>query len=189
MAFIGTGVEYALHCLLWITLPQDQRPSSRDLAELQGISPSFLSKIFQKLEKAGIVEATDGIAGGYRLGRPAERISVQDVIDAVEGQKALFDCQEIRARCALFDDGKAPRWATRGVCGIHAVMLRAEQLLRDELSKTSLASLSEGFVGGRLPPGFSEKVGDWFTSRQAERQEARVSALRASTRKRREEAQ
>ncbi|MFL5332079.1 MAG: RrF2 family transcriptional regulator [Geminicoccaceae bacterium] len=119
MSYIGTGVEYALHCLLWIASPLEHRPSARDLAELQGVSPTFLAKIFSKLEKAGIVEATEGIRGGYGLARPAETISVLDVIDAVEGHKPLFDCQEIRGRCTLFN-GKTPSWAISGVCGIHA---------------------------------------------------------------------
>ena len=113
MAHIGTGVEYALHCLLWLVPPLEQRPSSRDLAELQGVPAAFMAKIFPKLEKAGIVESTGGIRGGYQLARAPEDISVLDVVDAVEGQKALFDCQEIRGRCALFD-GAPPRWPTAG---------------------------------------------------------------------------
>lgn len=112
MAYIGTGVEYALHCLLWLVAPLEQRPSSRDLAEIQGVPPAFVAKIFPKLEKAGIVEASGGIRGGYRLARAPEDISVLDVVDAVEGRKALFDCQEVRGRCALFDN-KPPKWANR----------------------------------------------------------------------------
>ena len=73
MAHLGTSVEYAMHCLLWLAGPLAEPASSRDLAELQGISPSFLAKIFPKLEKAGIVAASEGIRGGYRLARPADR--------------------------------------------------------------------------------------------------------------------
>jgi Rrf2 family protein len=178
MAYIGTGVEYALHCLLWIAAPLDHRPSSRDLAELQGVSASFVAKIFQRLEKAGIVEAIDGIRGGYALARPPEKISVLDVIDAIEGRKALFDCQEVRARCVLFE-GQPPSWATRGVCGIHAVMLRAERTLREGLAKTSLADLSAGLNENRLPPDFPERVLTWFATRQTDREDARLSAMRA----------
>lgn len=117
MAHIGTGVEYALHCLLWLVSPLEQRPSSRDLAELQGVPAAFVAKIFSKLEKAGIVESAGGIRGGYQLARAPDKISVLDVldvVDAVEGPKALFDCQEIRGRCALFE-GRPPGWANRGV--------------------------------------------------------------------------
>lgn len=185
MAYIGTGVEYALHCLLWITEPLERPPSSRDLAEMQGISPAFLKKIFPKLEKAGIVEASGGIRGGYRLARPPEDITVLDVIDAVEGAKPLFDCQEIRGRCALFE-GKPPTWSVQGVCGIHAVMLRAEKVLRDELSRTTLASLQAVVAGKGRSSGFPEQVHSWFASRQSAREDARVTAMRTSAGKRRD---
>ncbi len=182
MAYLGNSVEYALHSLLWLAAPLEQRPSARDLAALQGISPAFLAKIFQKLEKGGIVEASGGIRGGYRLARPADDISVLEIIDAVEGRKSLFDCQEIRGRCVLFKD-KPPAWATRGVCGIHALMLRAEKTLRDELGRSSLGSLSAGFRNKRLPPQFSDAVQDWFAARQGDREDARLSAMRSRPRK------
>jgi Rrf2 family protein len=178
MAYLGNSVEYALHSLLWLAAPLEQRPSARDLAALQGISPAFLSKIFQKLEKGGIVEASGGIRGGYRLAKPADDISVLEIIDAVEGRKNLFDCQEIRGRCVLFK-GKPPAWATRGVCGIHALMLRAEKTLRDELGRSSLGSLSAGFRNKRLPSQFSGAVQDWFAARQTDREDARLSAMRS----------
>lgn len=178
MAYIGTGVEYALHCLLWLHEPLEQRPSSRDLAEMQGVPSAFVAKIFSKLEKAGIVESSGGIRGGYRLARAPEDISVLDVVDAVEGEKALFDCQEIRSRCALFD-GNPPKWASRGVCGIHAVMLNAQKVLRDELAKSNLASLSAGVLGKGLTPEFLGEVKVWFSDRQAAREDARIVGIRA----------
>lgn len=178
MAYIGTGVEYALHCLLWLVAPLEQRPSSRDLAEIQGVPQAFVAKIFPRLEKAGIVEASGGIRGGYRLARPPENISVLDVVDAVEGRKALFDCQEVRGRCALFG-ASPPKWANRGVCGIHAVMLNAENVLREELAKTSLASLSAGVVGKGLPSSFMKQAQVWFAERQTAREEARIGGMRS----------
>lgn len=155
----------------------EETPSARDLAELQGVSPSFVSKIFSKLEKAGIVEGSDGIKGGYRLARPVGEVTVLDVIDAVDGHKPLFDCQEVRRRCALYN-GKPPKWATQGVCGIHAVMLQAEKNLRAELSQTRLSDLSEGFQTKRLPAGFASQVQGWFADRQANREQTRVAAVR-----------
>src|SRR5262249_23506640 len=130
MALFGSSVEYGLHCLLWLVGPISEPASSRDLADLQGVSQSFMAKIMPKLEKAGIVDASEGIRGGYRLARPASEISFLDVVDAIEGEKPIFDCQDIRGRCAVFD-GKAPSWATEGVCAIHAVMLRAEKMMRE----------------------------------------------------------
>lgn len=183
MAHLGSSVEYALHCLLWLVDPASGQPSSRDLAELQGLSPSFLAKVFPKLEKAGIVVASAGLRGGYRLGREPARISVLDVVDAVEGIKPLFECQQIRGRCAVFED-RPPAWATSGVCGIHAVMLRAEQSMRRELSRTSLADLADGF-GSKMPAAFPAEVRVWFEGRVGKRIEAKAGATGPPRKKKR----
>lgn len=171
MAHLTASVEYGLHCLLALIDRGAAPRSARDLALFQGISPSFTAKIFAKLEKAGIVEAVEGVRGGYRLARPPEAISVLELVDAIEGRKPLFECQEIRRRCALFDD-EAPQWATRGVCSIHTVMLKAEKAMRDALASETLAD-----IGGRLerkaPETFQADAGAWFDRRIAARRSAR----------------
>ncbi len=167
MAHLTISVEYALHCLLWLVDADDTPLSSRDLAELQGISPTFLAKILPRLEKAGIVRAAGGRRGGYLLARPAQAVSFLDVVDAVEGVKPLFDCQEVRARCALFGE-RPPGWATAGVCGIHAVMLRAEQSLRDTLAGHSLADVAR-VVAGKAPASFAGNLRSWLQSRHEAR--------------------
>lgn len=99
--------------------------SVRDLAELQGVSMGYLAKIFTKLYKAGLVVATGGIRGGFVLARSAGAISALDVVEAIDGDKPLFECRDIRSSCAAFG-GKAPTWSTKGVCSIHAIMIGAE---------------------------------------------------------------
>jgi Rrf2 family protein len=180
MAYLGTSVEYALHCLLWLAQPLGESPISRELAELQGISPSFVAKIFPKLEKAGIVSASDGIRGGYRLARSPRQITVLEVIDAVEGGKSLFECLEIRGRCAVFD-GKPPGWMVGGTCGIHAVMIRAEKVLRSDLAKTTLAVLVAG-VRRKAPSVFARNIQKWLADRATAREESRMSALKHRSR-------
>ncbi len=172
MAHLTTSVEYGIHCLLWLVGAGDKQPSSRDLAELQGISSSFVAKIFPKLEKAGIVISNQGLNGGYRLAKPAEDITVLAIVDAIEGTKPLFDCQEIRGNCALFD-GAPPRWATNGVCAIHAVMLRAEKAMRDTLAHETLADLAQK-LGHKAPENFGRGVHVWLDSRGAARRLSRT---------------
>ena len=174
MAHLTNSVEYGLHCLLWLVAPMEDSASSRDLAELQGISPSFLAKIFPRMEKAGIVKASEGARGGYRLARPADEITVLDVVDAIEGRKPLFDCQEIRGRCAVFGGNPAP-WSTNGICAIHAVMLRAEQSMRDELARTTIASLAVN-LNRKMPPNFPVQVKNWLSSRASGRPATRAGS-------------
>lgn len=171
MSFISTGVEYGLHCMLYLT--QSHSPvgdaSVRDLAELQGVPAEFLAKMFTKLAKADLVVATEGIKGGFRLARPANSISVHDVIIAIDGDKPLFDCREIRSRCAVFDEDETPPWATRGVCMINAVMQQAEKAMRTELKRHSLEDLAWRMVD-KAPESFSQQIVQWFADRTAGRQ-------------------
>lgn len=163
MAHITASVEYGIHGLLWLIGNEDAALSSRDLAELQGISPSFLAKIFQKLEKAGIVRANEGVRGGYRLARPADEITFLAIVDAIEGDKPLFDCQEIRGRCALFGNNP-PGWATAGVCAVHAAMMQAEKAMRDSLASQTLGGVAQRF-GSKAPPDFFTDVQAWIGDR------------------------
>ncbi|KGE01319.1 Rrf2 family transcriptional regulator [Neorhizobium petrolearium] len=167
MAHMTAGVEYGLHCLLWLASSPEAPLSSRDLADFQGISPSFLAKIFPKLEKAGIVSASEGVKGGYLLAKQPRDITVLEVVDAIEGSKPLFDCQEIRGRCAVYRE-RPPSWATKGVCAIHAVMLRAEKAMRDSLASQTLANIA-GDVERKAPPEFSSDVRKWLADRAANR--------------------
>jgi Rrf2 family protein len=166
MAHLTTSVEYAIHGLM--SLVDSERPlSARDIAELQGTSASYLAKIFPKLEKAGIVAASEGVRGGYVLARRPEDVSYLDVIDAVEGIKPLFECQDIRGRCAVFD-GSPPDWAMRGTCGIHAAMLRAEKAMRDSLAQVNLAQTAQGFEK-KAPASYFAQVGEWLDERHSGR--------------------
>lgn len=171
MAYLGTGIEYALHCLIWLVDPPTSPVSSRELAALQGVSPAFLAKIFPKLEKAGIVQADEGILGGYRLKQNAADITVLDVVEAIDGRKSFFVCQEVRGKCAVFG-GHPPEWSVHGTCAVHAVMIRAEQRMRDELSRTSLAELART-VMRKAPEEFPLEIEHWLLDRAGERRGGR----------------
>jgi Rrf2 family protein len=139
-------------------------PSARDVADFQGISSAYVAKLFTQLQKAGIVQSSGGKSGGFRLARPADKISVLQVVDAVEGKSPLFQCREVRKNCALFQN-KDPDWARRGVCAVHATMLAAEMRMREVLAQKTLASLAKNVAGKQTA---SEGVAtlEWFDHRQ-----------------------
>ncbi len=166
MSLYGSSVEYGLHCLLHlVNWSGEGLPSSRDLAEYQGVSPSFVAKLFTKLDKAGIVTSTEGADGGFQLAHPPGKISVLDVVDALEEDKPLFQCREIRANCILYGN-KPPARATQGVCSIHAVMNEADRGMRAILDSHTLASLA-GTAAKKIPAKFSQETKDWFDDRQS----------------------
>lgn len=169
MSFISTGVEYSLHCLLYLadTSAGVRDASVRDLAEFQGIPVEYAAKLFTRLSKAGLVVATEGVRGGYSLAKSGKDITVHDVIVAIDGEKALFDCREVRQQCTLFD-GKPPASAFKSQCSIHAIMDSAEASMRAELRKHTLADLVAG-VNAKVPATYAKRVITWFDERAATR--------------------
>jgi len=88
---------------------------------------------------------------------------VKDVIDAIDGPKGLFECKEIRERCAVFNQ-QAPKWATEGTCGIHKVMLEAEQAMRSVFAQYTLAALA-ATSASKAPDDFNRQILQWFDAR------------------------
>lgn len=155
----GASSEYALHSLL-IMAARTEPASVRDLARFQQLPERFLAKLFTRLKRAGIVIGLEGIGGGFALARPAESIAVGEVLDAVEPNRSLFECGEIRRNCALFD-GAPPAWSVSGPCRIHRFMSEAESMLRDFLRSKSLADLGREFEH-KAPARFIRDAERWF---------------------------
>ena len=172
----GAGAEYALHSLL-ILAQTDAPVSVVDLARFQQIPARYLAKMFTRLKDAGLVVGIEGIAGGFALARPAADIRVVEVLDAVDPDRKLFACAEIRRNCALFDDSP-PEWATEGSCRIDLFMTEAESTLRDYLASKTVADLVCE-LGCKAPPAFAAESGDWFQERRAGRTTRRGHAADA----------
>lgn len=140
---LSDGVEAAIHCVTALAaLEGNETLTATALAEFHGVSPSYLLKHLKKLVAAGILESVSGPAGGYRLARQTDRISLADVVLAVEGPQPAFRCNDIRKKGVdpLPDD------AFPLPCNINLAMLRAERAYRAELAKTSIAQLMDEFT-------------------------------------------
>jgi Rrf2 family protein len=132
------GVEWALHCTWLLTVARDRDAlPARRLAEFYGLPEAYLAKLLKTLVRAGLLSATSGPRGGFRLARAPGDITVADVVEAVEGPSPLFHCTEIRQRGPVPLTGAA----CRTPCGIARVMDRAERAWRKELAATTIADL------------------------------------------------
>lgn len=156
------GVEYALHCLLYmVDMPSGKAVGIKDLAAFQGVSESYLSKVYTKLRKAGIVRSIPGVNGGYELARSARNITFWEVVEAVEGASHMFQCAEIRQNNILLDKNNLPDTYTKCPCLIKVVMLEAEEQMRAYLNTKTLGWLHEQ-VGGKLSKEEIKATVDWF---------------------------
>ncbi|MDX8336950.1 MULTISPECIES: RrF2 family transcriptional regulator [Cetobacterium] len=164
---MSVGVEYALHCLLYIVkLKGKDYVGIKDLAEFQGVSESYLAKVFTKLGKAGITKSVSGVKGGYELAKDPENISFWDVVEAVEGKEPLFQCAEIRQKNILIDQNNLPDSYTKCPCFIKVVMQEGEDEMKKYLSKKTLAWLYNEVYGRILPAETENKTHQWFKSKR-----------------------
>src|ERR1700754_431986 len=94
---MNQGVEWAAHVLLSLAWVDDGAPvSTAALAASYELPQAYLNKQLQALVKAGLLESLPGARGGFRLARPAEKITLMDVVTAIEGPEPAFQCTEIR---------------------------------------------------------------------------------------------
>jgi len=118
------ATNYALHTMLFLAKETPNKPMGvQQLAEMQDVSPTYLSKILTKLVKEGMINSVSGANGGYTLRHNWDDISFLDIIHAIEGKSSLFDC-------CLYNDPK---------CVVKEVMLLAEEKLENELRNRKIS--------------------------------------------------
>lgn len=156
---VGEGVEWAIHsCTMLALVPAGKALPAARLAEFHGVPAAYLAKHMQALSRAGIVESVPGPKGGYRLAKSIDKVTLLDIVTAVEGDQPAFRCDEIRQRgpAALKD-----RAAYRKPCTIAVAMARAETAWRRELKATSLGDIVNGLAGA-VDPRAALKGAQWM---------------------------
>ena len=98
--------EYALRAAVFLADQPAERRTARDIADAMDIPVDYVSKVMQSLARAGLVEAQRGKLGGFRLTRPAGRITLLDVVNAVDPIRRISTCplkleQHSRVLCPL----------------------------------------------------------------------------------------
>ncbi|MDA8427998.1 MAG: Rrf2 family transcriptional regulator [Geobacteraceae bacterium] len=124
--------EYAIRGIVYLaTRPDDQVCLLSDIAAAVDVPPTFLAKIFQQFSKIGLVKSYRGTGGGFILGRTADKITLLDVVEAVEGPI-------IPNRCVTGGDD-CERSHT---CKVHPVWVSVQKQVRDILAAVSLKELA-----------------------------------------------
>lgn len=156
---LGEGVEWGLHCCLLLTWLKDEGPiSATRMAEFHDLPAPYLTKQMQAIVRAGIARSTRGPKGGYELARPADQITLIDVVEAIEGGKTkLFACTEIRQQGAGTD---ASRSCFTLPCAINAAMSEAESQWRAALRSQTLADIAATVQSN--VPGADEAANVWL---------------------------
>lgn len=142
--------RYASRILLDLALHDEGIPHRvNDIAERTGITVPFIEQIIKPLKHAGMVASKRGAAGGHQLSRPAEQITLGDIVRIMEGSVELSACLGSPELC----DRTA-------VCLTRAAWQRATDAMLRELDTINLAELAKG------APNCCQLADDYFDSKE-----------------------
>lgn len=137
--------DYALVALAGMARPEQARASSRDLAERFDLPLPLLRNILKRLTACGLVISTRGPHGGYRLARDPQRITLADLVEAIEGPVQLAVC------CRPDEDASGQAACElEGSCEVQRPVKRINRLMRSVLSSITLAQVAADEVPANL---------------------------------------
>jgi Rrf2 family protein len=132
MAHITRKADYAVRSVLYLSRSEGRATTINEVAESMSVPKSFLAKIFQLLAKAGIVDSTRGVKGGFQLAKNPKDISLRDVIEAIQGPYLMNVCAIDGKQCGLSE-----------TCSVHPVWVELNQFIRDRLDNETFDVLAE----------------------------------------------
>src|ERR1700761_8653002 len=122
--------DYATVVMACIATHPDAVLSTPDIAEEAPLELPTVSKLLKLLGHAGLVESFRGVNGGYRLARPAEAISVAEIVEAMEGPLGMTECSLSEGHCERQQQ-----------CGVRGSWQRINNVLDNALRSMSLADM------------------------------------------------
>lgn len=129
---ITRQADYALRAMAYLAkLEPTKRAATSQIAESKKIPPSFLAKIISQLSIAGLIHTSRGARGGVTLARPANEISILEVVEAIDGPIALNECTVSPEGCPFSGD-----------CPIHDLWCDTQAELVEKLRTTTFDTLA-----------------------------------------------
>lgn len=131
------GTDYGARGVIYLAKqPVNAVALVGDIAREEGVPESYLAKIFQDLAKGGILRSHRGAKGGFSLARPADSITLREIIESVEGPIALSRCLAPYESCDRQD-----------TCALYAVLSRAQEQLLSDLGRVTVQEMAAYELG------------------------------------------
>ena len=119
------------------------RVTTREIAQAMQVPPSYLAKVMRALMRSGVVHSMRGVKGGFQLQKPADQLSLLEVVSAVTTFPQISECP-----LGLDHDGG-------GLCGLHTHMAGVWQRLQADLGGVTLQQILEK---DRQDPSLPERL-------------------------------
>lgn len=89
---LSQTTEYALRAIVFIASEPEKAKTAQEVGEGTKVPPRYMSKVLQTLGRSGLLKSQRGLHGGFVLDRPAERITILDVVNAIEPIQRIHRC-------------------------------------------------------------------------------------------------
>ncbi len=122
-------VEYALRAVVHLASETPRARTTEQIAEVTKVPRAYLSKVLQNLGRAGLVQSQRGVGGGITLSKPADEVTILEVVNAVEPIQRIRTCP-----LGLEAHGKH-------LCPLHKRVDNALALVEDAFRSTTLAQV------------------------------------------------
>lgn len=132
---ISEAASLALHTLGLLAYKPDRVFSTREVSEALGVSEAHLSKVLQRLSRAGYTSSVRGPHGGFRIAKPAEKTTLLEVYELIEGPLAPSDCLLATQVC------KGDK------CIFGNLLETVNRQVREYLSGTKLSDIADVYEG------------------------------------------
>ena len=130
----SASIEYAIHGLVYLAVnATGSAVLVADVARAIKVPDSYLRKVFQLLSRGGLVTSLRGARGGFLLAREPSRITLKDVVEAIDGSLPLYSCMKGKRRCAA-----------RDACPVSDAFDEARRKMAEVLEATTLEKLARG---------------------------------------------
>jgi Rrf2 family protein len=140
----STKAEYGIRVMVELAGTAREQPIPlAEIAERGGLPLAYLEHLVARLRKAGLVSSRRGSRGGYMLARPAEEITMAEVVEALEGSIAPIECIT-EASDGSIVCARESAAGTESVCPTKLLWTRVRFSIVHTLRETTLADLLRG---------------------------------------------
>lgn len=130
---ISEATSLALHTMVYLAGKPEETVSVNEIAEILNISEAHLSKVLQRLAKAGLVESNRGPKGGFRLTKNPEEIALIEVYEVIDGPLHYADCLYSTKIC------------NNDECIFHGLLGTMGKMFRDYLINTKISEVTQTY--------------------------------------------
>lgn len=139
---LSNTCKYAIRALIYLGKFNEEgaKIGIKKVSSDLGIPTPFLGKILQNLVKQKILVSTKGPNGGFGLGKPAEEISLYDIVSIIDGEDFFKNCLISMEPCATHHENGRP-------CPVHNSFAAVRENLCEYYRNTSIATIIDDMEG------------------------------------------